>query len=119
MNTYRFETTTTMKPYNRENWWIDSAIVRPVEVHAASVTEALSLWRNIVRDRDDVTVSSNALKTKQPMYRDYKDGRTEQIGYVITGKTDFDRGNYAGYCSQYIDLWVSISIVTTPDFEEE
>lgn len=119
MATYRFETTTNMKPYNRENWYIDPDMVRPIEVQADSVTEALTLWRNIVQERDYIEISRNAMSNKQPMYRDYKDGRTEQVGYVITGKTDFDKGDYTGYTTQYIELWVSICIVTTPEFEEE
>lgn len=57
MQIYRFETTATMKVYNRRSWWI------------------------------------NALKTKRPMYIDRKDGDPLQIGYVITGKAEFDKGN--------------------------
>lgn len=119
MATYRFDTTTTMKPYNNEKWYIDAHIVRPIEVQADSVTEALNLWRNIVQERDYIEISRNAMRTKSPMYSEYKDGRTEQIGYVITGKTEFDKGDYTGYCSQYIELWVSITVVTIPNFEEE
>ena len=119
MPTYRFETSTTMKPYNNEKWWIDSGIVRPVEVQAETLTEALNLWRNIVTERDYIEISRNAIRNKQPMYRDYNDGRTEQVGYVITGKTEFDKGDYTGYCSQYIELWVSIYIIEAPNFEEE
>ena len=40
MATYRFETTTTMKPYNNEKCYIDPQMVRPIEVQADSVTEA-------------------------------------------------------------------------------
>lgn len=116
MATYRFETTTTMKPYNNEKWYIDPQIVRPIEVQADSVTEALNLWRNIVQERDYIEISCNAIHNKQPMYCDYKDGRTEQVGYVITGKTEFDKGDYTGYTKQYIELWVRISVVTAPEF---
>lgn len=119
MATYRFETTTTMKPYNCKKWWIASDMVRSIEVQADSVTEALNLWRNIVQERDYIEISRNAIRNKQPMYIDYKDGRTEQVGYVITGKTDFDKGDYTGYTKQYIELWVHITVVTVPDFEEE
>ena len=119
MATYRFETTTTMKPYNCKKWWIASDMVRSIEVQADSVTEALNLWRNIVQERDYIKISRNAIRNKQPMYQDYKDGRTEQVGYVITGKTEFDKGDYTGYCSQYIELWVHITVVTVPEVEEE
>ena len=119
MATYRFETTTTMKPYNCKKWWIASDMVRSIEVQADSVTEALNLWRNIVQERGYIEISRNAIRNKQPMYRDYKDGRTEQVGYVITGKTEFDKGDYTGYTKQYIELWVHITVVTIPNFEEE
>ena len=116
MATYRFETTTTMKPYNRKQWCIASDMVRPIEVQADSITEALNLWRNIVQERDYIEISRNAIRNKQPMYCDYNDGRTEQVGYVITGKTEFDKGDYTGYTKQYIDLWVRITAITTPEF---
>lgn len=119
MATYRFETHATMKPYNCKQWWIDSGIVRPVEVEAETLTEALNLWRNKVMERDYIEISRNAIRNKQPMYRDYKDGRTEQVGYVITGKTEFDKGDYTGWSTQYIELWVSIYIIEAPNFEEE
>lgn len=119
MATYRFETVTTMKPYNNKKWYVDPDMVRPVEVQADSVTEALNLWRNIMQERDYIEISRNAMRNKQPMYQDYKDGRTEQVGYVITGKTEFYKGDYTGYTKQYIELWVHITVVTIPNFEEE
>lgn len=41
-----------------------------------------------------------------------------QVGYVITGKTDFqdDFGRWRG---QYIDLWVEVLAVSHIDFERE
>ena len=47
------------------------------------------------------------------MYIDTDTGE-KQVGYVITGKTDFeDRVNYK-WSVQYIDLWVTIlTIVDT------
>ena len=52
------------------------------------------------------------------MYIDGKNGEPVQVGFVITGKTDFDKGDYSGYSTQYIDLWVTVQIVTIPDFEK-
>ena len=43
-------------------------------------------------------------------------GGTKQVGYVITGKTEFDRGDYSGYSTQYIDLWVTILTVVDTVF---
>ena len=36
--------------------------------------------------------------------------------YVITGKTEFDKGDYTGYSTQYIDLWVTILTVVDTVF---
>ena len=36
--------------------------------------------------------SNNALKRRSPMYIDGKDGEPVQVGFVITGKTEFDKG---------------------------
>ena len=55
----------------------------------------------------------NAIKNKNAMYINLANGESKQIGYVITGKTDFQ--NDAGkWTSQYIDLWIDIvSVVDT------
>ena len=111
---YRFETTATMKEYNNKKWWIDSDIVRPVIIEADNLKTALQLWRDKVQERDYIKISNNALKSRSPMYIDGNDGEPVQVGFVITGKTEFDKGNYSGYTTQYIDLWVEIlTIVDT------
>lgn len=111
---YRFETTATMKEYNRAKWWIDSGIVRPVEVEADDLKTALKEWQQAVIDRDYIEISNNAIRNKTPMYIDTADG-PKQTGFVITGKTEFDRGDYNGFSTQYIDLWVSVRRIETVD----
>ena len=44
------------------------------------------------------------------------DGSAKQVGYVITGKTEFDKGDYTGCGMQYIDLWVTILTVVDTVF---
>jgi hypothetical protein len=41
------------------------------------------------------------------MYIDTNEG-TKQVGYVITGSTDIDKGDYTGFTKQFIDLWIDI-----------
>lgn len=36
-------------------------------------------------------ISKNAMKNKSEMFVDLSDGDTKQVGYVITGKTEFAR----------------------------
>lgn len=50
------------------------------------------------------------------MFVDLSDGGVKQVGYVITGKTEFDNGDYTGYSTQYIDLWVTILTVVDTVF---
>lgn len=93
MKNYIFKTTATMKPHNNKKWWIDSGIVREIHITA-----------------------ENAIKNKSEMYIDTATGESKQVGYVITGKTDFeDRDNYK-WSTQYIDLWVTILTVTDTEF---
>lgn len=114
--TFVFETTTTMKEYNRDKWWIMDDIVKTFETTASTLSEALKSFQKFVEDTAYITISNNALKTKNPMYRDTKDG-TKQVGYVITGQADFeDRDNYR-WSKQYINLWVDISQKSDIDFE--
>ena len=41
MNTYLFKTTATMKECNNKKWWIDSDVVREIEIEAENVNTAL------------------------------------------------------------------------------
>ena len=118
MNKYIFKTTATMKEYNSKKWWIDSGIVREIQVEAENVKQALKKYREIIMDRDYIEISENALRCKNPMYIDTPTGEAKQVGYVITGKTEFeDRENYR-WSTQYIDLWVTIITVVDTEFEE-
>lgn len=107
MNTYMFRTEATTKDYR--NYWIDSNIVREKVVQAETIEEALELFRAKV---DEVEISKTALKNKQAMYID-KDGTPQQIGYVITAKTEVDKGNWE-WVQKYVDLWVTVKVVQNP-----
>lgn len=114
---FLFKTTATMKHYNNKKWWIDSGIVREIRVDADSTRAALEKYREIVQERDYIQISAHALKNKEPMYRDTENGDAVQVGYVITAKTEFDNDR-RGWVTQYIDLWVSVYIISNP-FETE
>lgn len=107
---YLFKTTTTMKEYNNKKWWIDSKIVNDLYITADNVESALKEYQNIVKNKCYIDISNNALKNKSPMYID-TDNEPKQVGFVLTGSTEFeDRDNYK-WSKQYIDLWVNIYIV--------
>lgn len=108
MSIYRFETTATMKEYNNKKWWIDAEIISDMRINADSVENALEVYRERVEEKHGITISRNAIKNKSEMFVDLPDGSAKQVGYVITGKTEFDKGDYTGYSTQYIDLWVTI-----------
>lgn len=116
MNNYIFKTTTTMKEYNNKKWWIDSDIIREIRIAADNIQEALNQYREIASEKYGVSISTNAIKNKSPMYVDTANGDAKQVGYVITGKTEFeDRDNYK-WSTQYIDLWVTILTVIDTEF---
>lgn len=117
MYTYLLETATTMKPHNNKKWWIDSGIIQPVTVKAENINDALKQYQTIVKDKFYIDISDNALKHKNEMFVDTKQGETIQTGYVITGKYEFDN-DYGKFVQQYIDLWVTINIITNPFTEE-
>lgn len=116
MNSYIFKTTTTMKEYNNKKWWIDSGIVREIHINAENLKDAINQYRTIVEEKYYISISDNAIKNKSPMYAENKHGEDMQIGFVFTGKTDFQDNNYK-WSTQYIDLWVQILTVTKTDFE--
>lgn len=114
---YRLDTTATLKERDHGHWWIDKNIVKPVVVTASSITDALKQYRDIVNKQFYVSISDNALKAKRGMYIDLANGGADQIGYVITGATDFDTGNGKSV-KRYVDLWISIVEEVNP-FDNE
>lgn len=116
MKKYLFKTTATMKEYNNKKWWIDSNVVRDKYINAENLNEALEKYKNLVEEKDYISISNNAIKNKNPMYVDTTDGNTKQVGYVITAKTEFQDDNYT-WSTQYIDLWVSILTIEETEFQ--
>lgn len=116
--TFIFDTTATMKEYNNKKWWIDSDIIRTIHIEAENLKAALKMYQAKAYDIGYVTISDTALRNKNPMYVDTVDGKTKQVGYVITGSADFrDDDNYR-WSKQYIDLWVYVETVIETDFKE-
>lgn len=113
---YIFKTTATMKEYNNKKWYIDGGIVSDMRINADSVENALEIYREQVEEKHYINISKNAIKNKSEMFVDLSDGSIKQVGYIITGKTEFDRGDYSGYSTQYIDLWVTILTVVDTVF---
>ena len=113
---YIFKTTATMKEYNNKKWYIDGGIVSDMRIDADSVENALEIYRERAEEKHCINISKNAIKNKSEMFVDLSNGGTKQVGYVITGKTEFDRGDYTGYSTQYIDLWVTILTVVDTVF---
>lgn len=113
---YIFKTTATMKEYNNKKWYIDGGIVSDMRINADSVENALEIYRERVEEKHFINISKNAIKNKSEMFADLSDGGVKQVGYVITGKTEFDKGDYTGYSTQYIDLWITILTVVDTVF---
>ena len=114
MKTYIFRTTTTMKDYNAKHWWIDGNIIAQKTITAESVAAALEEYRELVEYDNCISISKNAIKARRPMYVDTKGGE-KQIGFVITGRADFEAESYR-YVKQYVDLWVEVITTTDTDF---
>ena len=93
-------------------------MVTEKRISAENVNAAVKEWAAQVEEKHYVTISRNALSNKSPMFVDGANGEPVQVGFVITGKTDFqdDFGRWSG---QYIDLWVEILSVSSVDFEGE
>lgn len=112
---YIFKTTATMKEYNNRKWWIDSSIIKEIRVSVDNLKEAVEKYAESVNADGLVSISKNAIRTKTGMFVDTKSGEAVQVGYVITGKADFECGHYQ-WVQQYVDLWVEILTVSIPDF---
>lgn len=113
MKKYLFKTTTTMKDYNRKKWWIARDCISDKCIVAENLKDALQEYRNKVKEKDYITISDNAMKTRSPMYDSSSSG-TKQVGFVITGQADFESSGK--WVTQYIDLWVQILTIVDTEF---
>lgn len=112
MANYIFKTTATMKEYNNKKWWIDPDAIKEIHITASNLSEALEHYRAIVKNNYFVEISNNAMKNKSPMYV----GEGKQVGYVITGKTEFEDSEARKWSAQFIDLWVTVLTVVETEF---
>lgn len=114
--TYSLKTTCTMKPHNYKKWWVSPDIIPEMIVSADSVLQALKEYQNKVENKYYMFVSNTAIKKRSPMYIDTKEG-TKQVGYVITGKTEFQTNDYSRpWSTQFVDLWITIKAVSDVEF---
>ena len=114
---FYFRTRVTMKPYNKDKWWITSNILPDTRITADSLPDALEGFREYA-EHSAITISKNGIRNRQPMFRDSKDGSSQQVGYVITGKTSFQKDD-GSLIDQYIDLWVEVLTIVKTIFPEE
>lgn len=103
---YIFKTKTTMKDYNCKKWFIGKDSVPEMCINADTVERALSVYLERVNEHGIVNVSDNAIKNKTEMFVDMPDGSVKQVG----------KGDYSGWSTQYIDLWVTILTVVDTVF---
>ena len=118
MKTYLFVTTTTVKPIDEGKWWIHDKLVPNMYIRANRLHEALKEYQKRIEDDYGITISNHAIKNREPIFRDDKNGNLIQVGYIITGKTLFDNGG-RGWINRYIDLWIEIQEVKNPFIKEE
>lgn len=118
MKTYLFITTTTVKPIDKKKWWIDNKLVSNMYIHANNLHDALKEYQKRIENDYAITISNHAIKNREPIFRDDKNGNSFQVGYIITGKTLFDNGR-RGWINRYIDLWIEIQEIYNPFIKEE
>ena len=112
--TYLFKTSLTMKDYNDKKYWIDGDYIRDLKITSDDVKSAIRKYRDIIADGYGVTISDNAIRNKGEMFIDTENG-SEPAGFVFTGKTSFDKGDYTGWTEQFINVWTTIYEIKLAD----
>ena len=114
MNNYLMKTEVSVKS-NEKKWCIDSDLIKDLYIEAENLEEAFLKYKEIIEKNNYVVISNNGLKQKTPMYKDLGNNKSKQIGFVITGKTNF-YDKYNKEVQKYIDLWVEVLEVSIPNF---
>ena len=114
MKTYLFRTKTSVKENELNKIWVDSDIVPDFETAADDIRAALIAFKDWAKNKAFVDISDSALRRKMAMYIDTAAG-VKQTGYVITGQIEIEGNDYK-WTRHYIDLWVSINEIITPEF---
>ena len=111
---YIFKTKTFTKKKDDNKWWIDMHYVSDKAIAADNVSEAIKTYRILVKSGDNISISDNALRNKEPLYMATETG-SKQVGYWITGKTSIQDDD--GYRKEkYIDMEVMILTVVDTKF---
>lgn len=118
MKTYLFKTAATVKEMDQGKYWLDRDFIGNVEVRAENLTGALARYAEIVEKKYYVGVSKTAIKRKNGMFVDRPNGETVQVGYVITGRYDYELADGCKWVKKYIDLWIDVKELSIPDFEK-
>jgi len=115
-NVFLFQTKVFMKD---SNYWIVRDLITPKSIKAKDVTEALMVYAETVKNDHYVEISKTALtKGKQPMFQDYKDAPTRQVGYVITGFSEIQKRDNT-WVKKAVELWIEILEVNNPFIEHD
>lgn len=99
---YFFKTYTTVKEHYNNSFWIDNRIIKDIAVESESLQKAIERYKEIVEKESYIFISKNAIKKKENIYRDNLKGESQQVGYILTGKTEIENKMV------YLDLWIEI-----------
>ena len=110
---YLFKTQTTT---NNDKFWIDSDIIKEKIINAENIKQAIKFYVESINKSGDIKLAESAIKNKRKMYRDFKEEKTKQVGYIFTGKTYcIDEYSY-GLIPFYVSLLVEIFEINYPKF---
>ena len=109
MKTFLFKPSTIVKGKAAKKWWIDNDIIPITEIKAENLPQAMKSFKEHA-EKNCVNFSQHAMEHKAAMYVDDENGNPKQIGYVLTGSTDFyderDRAHKG-----YVEVWTTIKEV--------
>ena len=118
---YLFKTNTvTGETATKKGYWIDNDCIEDKLIIADDIKSALAEYKKFVKDKHDIDISANAIKTRTPMYIDLKTGGSKQIGYVLKAKAEFEhcKDGYIKWIPEYIELWIEIITIVDTIFPE-
>lgn len=99
-----------------KGYWDQTMDNEKIELSSLNLEGAINELVEILKNDYGYEITKNALKHKNPIYRDMKEG-TKQVGFIIIGHTIAENTKLNKWSKIVSELWIDIKVYEYYNFE--